>query len=175
MIPAIALISGIIQLAPSLAKMFKGSEATQEAAEIAAKVARAVTGTEDNDSALAALQANPALLVEYQKALLQRESEIDALEVQDKSNARSRDIEFLHAGIRNYRADFLVGVSVLIILAVLAIVIAIPDVSEFAKGSLTTILGVFLNQLTNVFSFEFGTTKSSRETQSQLIQEYIKS
>ena len=76
---------------------------------------------------------------------------------------------------RNRRADFLVGVSVVVILVILWVVITMPDVSEYAKGALTTILGVFLNQLTNVFNFEFGTTRKGEEKQTQITNEYIKS
>lgn len=175
MIPAVALVAGIIQLAPALAKLFKGSETSVEMAETAAKIARTVTGTDTNDAALEALAANPDKLIEYQKALLAQETSIEELYVQDKNSARSRDIEFLKAGTRNYRGDFLVGVSVLVVFTILAVVILAEDVNEYAKGSLTTILGVFLNQLTNVFSFEFGTTRKEEEKQSQILTDYIRS
>lgn len=175
MIPAIALIAGIVQLVPSLTRIFGAGPIGQEAAEVAAKVAREVTGTSTNDAALDALRADPTKLLEYQNALLAQEKEFEALFIQDKASARDRDIQFLKAGTRNYRADFLVGISVIIVFTILGIVITQDSISEFAKGSLTTILGVFLNQLTNVFSFEFGTTRATRDVQNQITTEYIKS
>lgn len=158
-IPAIQLVAGVIQLAPALAKLFKGSDTSVEVAETAAKVARAVTGTQDNASALSALAANPDKLIEYQQSLLNHEKDLEDAYVADKSSARLRDIEFLKSGTRNYRADVLVVVSVLVVFTILCVVILVSDLNEYAKGMLTTILGVFLNQITNVFSFEFGTTR----------------
>lgn len=175
MMPAVALVAGLIQLAPSIAKLFKGSETSVEVAEVAARVAREVTGTETNDAALEALSADPSKLLEYQIALLTQEKDLESLYVQDKNSARARDIEFLKAGTRNYRSDFLVGISVLVVFTILAVVILVTDLNEYAKGSLTTILGVFLNQLTNVFSFEFGTTRKDEEKNSVILSEYTKS
>lgn len=165
MIPALALVSGVIQLAPALAKIFGGSETTTEVAEVAAKVARAVTGTESNDAALEALKADPALLIQYQNALLKQEASFEELYVADKKDARARDIEFLRAGTRNHRGDFLVAISVLVVFTIMVTVTFATDINEYAKGALTTILGVFLNQLTNVFSFEFGTTRKNEAPQ----------
>lgn len=174
MLPAISLISGIVQLAPALAKVFGANSASTEYAEKAAQIARVVTGSEDNDSALVKLTANPELLVEYQKALLEQETTLEELHGKDKESARLRDVEFLKAGTRNYRADFLVGISVVVVFTILGVVILATDLNEYAKGALTTILGVFLNMLTNVFNFEFGTTRKSEDTQSQITTDYIK-
>ena len=174
MLPAISLISGIVQLAPALAKVFGANSTSSEYAEKAAQIARVVTGSSDNDSALAKLTDNPELLIEYQKAILQQETDLEGLYVSDKENARLRDVEFLKAGTRNYRADFLVGISVVVVFTILGVVILATDLNEYAKGALTTILGVFLNMLTNVFNFEFGTTRKSEDTQTQITTDYIK-
>lgn len=174
MLPAISLISGIVQLAPALAKVFGANSTSSEYAEKAAQIARVVTGSSDNDSALAKLTDNPELLIEYQKTILQQETDLEGLYVSDKESARLRDVEFLKAGARNYRADFLVGISVVVVFTILGVVILATDLNEYAKGALTTILGVFLNMLTNVFNFEFGTTRKSEDTQSQITTDYIK-
>ena len=174
MMPAVALVASLIQLAPSLVKLFKGGETSQEVAEVAAKVARSVTGTNTNDEALVALSTNPDKLIEYQKALLDHETNLEQSYISDKDSARSRDIEFLKSGTRNYRADLLVAVSVLVVFTILGVVILAPDLNEYAKGALTTILGVFLNQLTNVFSFEFGTTRKDEAKQSEIFNHYVK-
>lgn len=172
MIPALGLVASLIQLAPALVGVFKGSNTTVEVAEIAASVARKVTGTDNNDDALASLATNPQQLVEYQKALLDHEKFFEQSYVADKESARVRDIEFLKAGTRNYRADILVAVSILVVFTILGVVILAPDINEYAKGSLTTILGVFLNQLTNVFSFEFGSTRKDEAKQTEIFKQY---
>lgn len=171
-IPAIALISGLTQLAPLVAKMIGKGE---EGAEVAATIARKITGTDTNDAALEAFKSNPTLLVDYQKALLEQEAKFEEMYVSDKNSARSRDIEFLRAGTRNYRSDFLVGISVIVVFTILAVVILKSDLNEYAKGSLTTILGLFLNQLSNIYSFEFGTTRKTDEKNEAITKAYIKS
>lgn len=171
----ITLVAGIVQLAPMLAKFFGAGTPTQAVAETAAKIAREVTGTSDNESALAALRADPAKLLEYQTALVTQQTRFEELYVDDKNSARARDTEFLKAGIRNYRGDFLVGISVIVVFTILAVVILKSDLNEYAKGSLTTILGLFLNQLGNIFNFEFGTTRKTDEKNDQILKDYIKS
>jgi hypothetical protein len=37
-----------------------------------------------------------------------------------------------------------------------------PEVSEFAKGIITLLLGRALGWLDNIYNFEFGTTRASR-------------
>lgn len=163
MIPALTLLSGVIQLAPALAKVFGAGAQSTQVAEIAANVAQAVTGNPSNAGALEALQTSPELLIQYQKAIMEREASFEKLYTADKEDARLRDVEFLKAGTRNYRSDFLVGISVVIIFTVLTIVTFKPDLDDFAKGVLTTILGVFIKELSNVFSFEFGSTRKSED------------
>lgn len=175
MIPAIALVSSVLQLAPQLVSLFKGGEKSEKVAEVAASIARTVTGTSTNDAALEALKADPSKLVEYQQSLVNQATRLEELFYEDRKDARARDVEYIRAGKHNYRADFLVGVSVAIVFVIIAIVVWSQDINEFAKGSLTTILGVFLNQLTNVFSFEFGTTRKTEEKQTQITNEYLKS
>lgn len=173
MLPAIALVSSLVQLAPALAKVF-GSGAKSEAyAEKAAEIARVVTGTENNESALSQLTTQPTLLLEYQTAVMAQEKELEGFYVKDKESARLRDIEFLKAGTRNYRSDILVAVSLVVVVTILGVVILTPNLNEYAKGVVTTILGMFLTQLGNVFNFEFGTTRKSEDTQAKINTDYI--
>lgn len=175
MIPAIALLSQLIQFAPSIASFFGAGEKTDKVAELAAGIARTVTGTADNQSALDALKANPDKLLEYQNSLVNQQTEFERLYSENIQGARDRDVELRKLGQHNYRADFLVGMTVVIILVVIGIVVWSTNLNEFAKGSLTTILGVFLNQLVSVFAFEFGTTRKGEENQAKITTEYIKS
>lgn len=73
------------------------------------------------------------------------------------------------------RGNFLIAVSVLVVFVIIGVVVWNQDLNEFAKGSLTTILGVFLNQLTSAYQFEFGTTRKNEDSQTKLVNEYIKS
>jgi hypothetical protein len=175
MIPAIALISSLVQFAPQLVGLFKGGEKSQEVAEVAASLARTVTGTSTNEAALEVLKADPSKLLEYQGKLVDQQTTFEQLLYADRKDARARDVEYVRAGKHNYRADFLIGVSVLIVFVIIGIVVWSADINEFAKGCLTTILGVFLNQLTNAYQFEFGNTRKGEESQAKITNEYLKS
>lgn len=170
---AISLINGIIQLAPSLTSLFKGSEKNVAAAELAAKVARNVTGTLTNEDALTSLTQNPEQLIAYEREIREHQRELENLHVEDKKSARERDAEYIRSGARNYRADSLAVVCVLVIVLILAILVWVPQLDDFAKGTITTILGAFLLQLNNIYSFEFGTTRKSDESNKKLIDDYI--
>lgn len=168
MIPALTLLSGVVQLAPALSKLFGAGAKTAEVAEIAASVARQVTGLPDNQAALDALKTSPELLVQYQRTLIEQANTFEQLYIADKADARARDAAYLHAGKRNYRADFLVGVSVGIVAAIIGIVVIAQDLTDFTKGAITTILGMFLTQLANIYSFEFGTTRKIEDRNAQV-------
>ena len=62
------LIPALIQLAPTLIGLFTDDPKASTVAEIASDVARAVTGEDNDDDALTALNNDPKLLIEYQRA-----------------------------------------------------------------------------------------------------------
>jgi len=66
-LPALAL--GLLSLAPKLFDLFDGDDDSTagKVADLAAKTARAVTGRDDDDAALQALQSDPALAAAYQE------------------------------------------------------------------------------------------------------------
>jgi hypothetical protein len=66
MAPAILALA---QLAPTILGFFSKNETATKAAETVSSVARAITGTDTDEGALEALKANPALLVDYQRAI----------------------------------------------------------------------------------------------------------
>lgn len=84
------------------------------------------------------------------------------VEVEDRGSARTRDVEFIKAGARNYRADLMFVLAVAIICGLVYIVWQDQGVNEYVKGIFTLVLGRFLGYLDNIYNFEFGTTRSSR-------------
>ena len=84
-------------------------------------------------------------------------------EVKDRDSARGRDSEFVRRGTRNYRADVLVLVAAFAVAAMVYLVWRSPDLPEYVKGVVTLVLGRFLGYLDNIYSFEFGTTRGSKD------------
>lgn len=84
-------------------------------------------------------------------------------EVKDRGSARDRDVEFIKRGAHNYRADLMFLLAVSMIAAMVWIVWKDPDINEYVKGIFTLVLGRFLGYLDNIYNFEFGTTRGSRD------------
>ena len=93
------------------------------------------------------------------------------LEFKDRDSARGRDTELNKSGQHNYRADTMFVLAVAVIVGLVYSIWTEPGINEFMKGVVTLVLGRFLGYLDNIYSFEFGTTRSSRgkdETINQL-------
>lgn len=84
-------------------------------------------------------------------------------EVKDRGSARERDVEFIKRGMHNYRADIMFLLAVAMIGVLVWIVWKDPDINEYVKGIFTLVLGRFLGYLDNIYNFEFGTTRGSKD------------
>ncbi len=159
----ISIAMGLAQFAPMLVKWITGSDDAAAGAEKVIKIAGAVTGTSDPTKMLEALQADKALQIQFQQAVMANETELAKAFLADTQSARQRDVALAQAGIRNIRASSLVAAAILLVVTCLAVVVWLTDLNEFAKGAVTLILGRALGWVEQVFSFEFGTTRASKE------------
>ena len=75
-----AAILGLIELAPSLVKYFTGSKKTEEITEKVVSIAKTVTGTPDENSALAALKASPELVLKFQESVLDHAYDLEQIQ-----------------------------------------------------------------------------------------------
>ena len=84
-------------------------------------------------------------------------------EAKDRDSARIRDIEFVKRGVQNNRANLMFFLAVVAVAGLVFMVWRDDTLSEYVKGIVTLVLGRFLGYLDNIYSFEFGTTRGSRE------------
>ena len=84
-------------------------------------------------------------------------------EVKDRGSARDRDIEFIKRGMVNTRANVMFFLAVVMVGILVWIVWKDQSINEYVKGIFTLVLGRFLGYLDNIYSFEFGTTRGSKE------------
>lgn len=84
-------------------------------------------------------------------------------EVKDRDSARGRDVEFIKRGMTNNRANFMFFLAVAMVGLLVWIVWKDQSINEYVKGIFTLVLGRFLGYLDNIYSFEFGTTRGSKE------------
>jgi len=85
------------------------------------------------------------------------------VEAQDRDSARGRDVEFIQRGMTNNRANLMFFLAVVMVGAMVWIVWKDQSINEYVKGIFTLVLGRFLGYLDNIYSFEFGTTRGSKE------------
>ena len=84
-------------------------------------------------------------------------------EVKDRDSARERDVEFIKRGMVNNRANVMFFLAVVMVGILVWIVWKDQNINEYVKGIFTLVLGRFLGYLDNIYSFEFGTTRGSKE------------
>jgi hypothetical protein len=159
----ITIIAGLSQFAPLITKWLGAGKSVQEVADKAADIAKVVTGQGTTESAIDAMKSDPNLVAAYQNKILDQDMEYEKGYLADKANARARDVALSATPHGNVRANWLVGVAIAIIAAILTVILMTATLSEFQQGTVSMVLGMFLNELKNIYSFEFGTTRRSRE------------
>lgn len=157
----ISIAFGLAQFAPQIIKWITGSDKAAEAAEKVVDIAEAVT-QEHGPHALEALKADPALVLQFRQAVMASEADLDKAYLADRADARKRDTKFIETGTRNVRADFMFVLAVLVTCALVWVVWKDQGINEYVKGIFTLVLGRFLGYLDNIYSFEFGSTRSSK-------------
>lgn len=161
MIPLVAaLLEGGLSILGN-AVLAKGKEVVEQT--IGVKLPEDGKLTPDQTITLRKLEA------EHEEALMAmavKQAELDLagfkVEVEDKASARSRDVEFLKAGLKNRRADFMFFLAVCVVVLLTLIVWRDESLNEYVKGIFTLVLGRFLGYLDNIYNFEFGSTRGSQ-------------
>lgn len=62
---------------------------------------------------------------------------------------------------RNRRVSVLSTAAYVTVLVCLAVTVWVSDMSEYAQGVLTVVLGKYLSYTDQVYAYDFGTTRSS--------------
>lgn len=157
----ISIALALAQFAPSLMRMFGVGEKSVSTAEKVIDIAQSVTGATSGEQALEMLKANSERAAEFNMAVLKNNAELEMAYLADVGSARTRDAEFIKSGTRNYRADSMYFLSVVVV-GILVWAVFTSDMDEYAKGIVTLVLGRFLGYLDNIYNFEFGSTRASK-------------
>jgi hypothetical protein len=166
--------SGGFEVAPLVAMLLKfgfsalaGAVASKGPELIQEKLGIDITsmiGTEQGRVKLKEMElAHEQFLVNAAQASEVRDLEYFKTEVEDRASARLRDSEFIKNAKENWRAHLMFVIAVGVVIWLTWLVWKSPDVTEFNKGVITLLLGRFLGYLDNIYNFEFGTTRSSRQ------------
>jgi hypothetical protein len=159
----LTIAMGLAQFAPQVIRWVTGSDRAAEAAGKVVEIAQAVTGKPDGQEALQAIQADPALALQFREKVMANEADLDKAYLADRQNARGRDVALAQAGRYNWRAD------VLALLAVGGLVLCVYFIArdaglpERAVNAIMFVAGVLASAVRDVYGFEFGSSRSSRD------------
>lgn len=162
-LPLLPIVLGLAQYAPTLMRYLGAGEANAQVAEKVVAVAQAVTGTADPAQALAAIQADSAAAVAFQQRVIELDGELERAYLADRGDARARDVALAQAGKRNLRADLMVLLDALGLVACLVVLVLYgDDMPGEAVGLVSTIASFFGLSLRDAHQFEFGSSRGSR-------------
>jgi hypothetical protein len=94
---------------------------------------------------------------QFKKDMKTLDVELNKLELQDRESARQMQIQ-----TKSWAAPTLAGLAIIIVVVLAYYVMTTASINEYAKGVVLLILGRFLGYIDDVYSFEFGTTRTSR-------------
>lgn len=150
------------QFAPGIIKYFSNSDTAASVAGQVIGIAKTVTGKGTPEAAVDVLKADPALALQFETTVMANETALINAYLSDTQDARKRDIELVKAGVNNHRANVLAGAALLLVMICLMIVVWSSNADDFAKATISLILGRALGWVEQLFSFEFGTTRANK-------------
>lgn len=158
MTPIALALSLAGQFAPQIAKWITKSDKAAEVIADVVDVAENLTGKEGDD-AIAAIKADPALAAQFQQRMAELSAQLERDALLDMQDARKRDVAM---GGQNYRAHALVAAALGLVILCLAVLVWKSGMDDVGKGAVSLILGRALGWVEQIFSFEFGTTRTSK-------------
>jgi hypothetical protein len=158
----------LAEFVPSIAKWLAGDQGSSIAEQVVT-LARSITGASETMEAIEKIRQNPECLVEFQKAMLKFEADLELGYLQDRHSARQRDMALFQAGRSNRRAD------IMVVSAALGLVMCLGSLALFgqslpgeAVGIISTIAGIFGACLKDAYAFEFGSSRGSKDKDSTM-------
>lgn len=159
----------LAQFAPSLLRYFGVGEKSAAVADKVIELAKQVTGTPSGPEAIEALRQNAQLAHEFNLAALKMDGDLETAYLADRKDARARDVALHQAGFNNKRADWMIAMDVIGLIACLAVLTFFrKEIPAEVVGLITTIATAFALCLRDAHQFEFGSSRGSRDKAAQL-------
>jgi hypothetical protein len=161
MVPALLL--AFSQFAPALLKYVGAGESVTKVTEAVSKIAMAVSGAATPEEAIAVFKNNSQAALQFQMRAMASERILDKLYLADRADARHRDIKLAEAGRKNTRADVLAYGAVAALLLLISVLLFREIPQGVGRDMLVMLVGSLVIIVKDVYSFEFGTTRSSKD------------
>jgi len=160
----ISIAFGLAQFAPQVIRWISGSTKAADAAQKVVDIAKGVAGKADGDAALAAIQADPSLALQYRQAVMANEADLDKAYLADRQDARARDVALHTLGHKNRRADIMLAMAFASLVAIIWMTWkARLDMPDMVFALLNMAAGALLKMIGDAFQFEFGSSRSSKD------------
>lgn len=164
MVPLLPIALGLAQFAPSVMRFFGAGDDSVAVAEKVVGVAQTITGAPTPEAALQVMRENAQMQQQFNLAMLEMDGELEKAYLSDRQDARKRDIEFLKAGRTNTRANAMVAMDAIGLIACLIVLTLFrKEIPGEVVGLLSTIAGIFGLCLRDAHQFEFGSSRGSKE------------
>lgn len=164
---ALGLMEFIPIFARSLRQLREGAgdkEEVQETAQNLISIAQKITGASSLPEAIHLLGQNSLLVAEFQKEVLRWEAELETILLKDRLDARARSHALEAAGKNNKRADIMVCAAAMgLILCLGTLSFLAHQLPGEVTGIISTIAGIFGACLKDAYTFEFGSSRGSKE------------
>jgi hypothetical protein len=151
------------KFAPDILKWLGGKRA-ETVSGIVYDIAKKVSNSQNEDELLKKMDSDYNLTLEFRRALLEAERDIEMAIMRDKESARSRDVAIVNSGRRNKRADIMVIAAGFGLVSCLFVIASYQNnLPGEAIGIISTIAGIFGSCLKDAYTFEFGSSRGSKE------------
>lgn len=155
------------QFAPGLVRRLAGDKAG-DVAESILSIGGLVTGEQDPEAIAAALEADAAKAHEFRMQAAQIDLELAHMDHRNTADARARDVAMIEAGRNNTRADVLAYGALAGVMALILVVIFVKPADAWVQGMVGTIVGFLTKAALDVYNFEFGSSRGSKNKEAQL-------
>jgi len=162
--PLIAAALALAEFSPPIARWLSGPKA-QDVAQTVVDTAKHITGGTDTQEISHLLQENTKMVADFQRAMLQLESDLERTQLQDRQDARTRDVALRQVNVgRNTRADIMVLSAALgLVFCLCSLAYYSTELPGEAVGIISTIAGIFGACLKDAYAFEFGSSRGSKD------------
>lgn len=153
---------GLAEFAPNLVRWLHGKN-TETIAQDIVDAAKRITKGATAEEAWNVLHQDPTAVAEFQKETIKLEIQWELAILEDRQQARERDLEILRTGHANRRADLMVVAAAAgLVLCLLSLAFYSEVLPGEAVGIISTIAGIFGGCLKDAFAFEFGSSRGSK-------------
>lgn len=156
----------IVSIVPGISNIFEKwtkSYSVEAVSKTIVSLAKSITGSSTINGSMNKLSNNTELQNKLQESIIKNEYEIELSIITDRQNARLRDIEYLKSNGHNRRADIMVVSAALSLIFCLIVIVYCKNIPGEIVGIISTMAGIFGSCLKDAYSFEFGSSRGSKE------------